>query len=270
MKIGIISDLHYNVWNNNKEVNKKFITPYKNKVDTMIFAGDIVMHNEFDNWCKTMSTKFKNIIVVLGNHDYWDIMYNRPSLQEVVRKNRRIAQKYDNIFMLQNDSIVLDDITFIGSTYFADLSKNNLFSSLFGLGHALTDFRYTDYEDEYNYDKREYRPSDITVQHKKAKEYIEEELEYSQDGKTVIITHFAPSKKSIAEQFKTGEASLLNDYFCNDDDQLIKKYTNKIPLWIHGHTHTFFDYKIAKTRVVCNPVGYPNELNDFTPLIVEI
>jgi hypothetical protein len=27
-------------------------------------------------------------------------------------------------------------------------------------------------------------------------------------------------------------------------------------LWIHGHTHESFDYKIGKTRVVCNPRGY--------------
>jgi hypothetical protein len=29
-----------------------------------------------------------------------------------------------------------------------------------------------------------------------------------------------------------------------------------IKLWTHGHTHDPFDYKIGKTRVVCNPRGY--------------
>ena len=28
-------------------------------------------------------------------------------------------------------------------------------------------------------------------------------------------------------------------------------------VWIHGHTHTSFDYRIQGTRVVCNPRGYP-------------
>ncbi|MFO7724898.1 MAG: 1-acyl-sn-glycerol-3-phosphate acyltransferase, partial [Oceanipulchritudo sp.] len=28
-------------------------------------------------------------------------------------------------------------------------------------------------------------------------------------------------------------------------------------LWIHGHSHGFFDYHIGDTRVVCNSRGYP-------------
>ena len=36
-------------------------------------------------------------------------------------------------------------------------------------------------------------------------------------------------------------------------------------LWIHGHTHTRFDYRVRGTRVVCNPRGYPGEPTDFRP-----
>jgi hypothetical protein len=28
-------------------------------------------------------------------------------------------------------------------------------------------------------------------------------------------------------------------------------------LWVHGHTHSSFDYLLNGTRVVCNPRGYP-------------
>ena len=42
-------------------------------------------------------------------------------------------------------------------------------------------------------------------------------------------------------------------------------------LWVHGHTHTSFDYRIAGTRVVCNPKGYGTENTAFDPgLVVEI
>jgi len=27
-------------------------------------------------------------------------------------------------------------------------------------------------------------------------------------------------------------------------------------LWIHGHTHTSFDYRVGNCRVLCNPRGY--------------
>ena len=37
----------------------------------------------------------------------------------------------------------------------------------------------------------------------------------------------------------------------------------KPALWVHGHTHTSFNYTIGPTRVVCNPLGYQTagELN---------
>jgi Icc-related predicted phosphoesterase len=44
-------------------------------------------------------------------------------------------------------------------------------------------------------------------------------------------------------------------------------------LWIHGHTHETFDYRIGKTRIICNPRGYaPNDMNqDFKAgFVVEI
>lgn len=44
-------------------------------------------------------------------------------------------------------------------------------------------------------------------------------------------------------------------------------------LWVHGHTHASCDYRIGRTRVVCNPRGYhPDGLNsDFDPdFIVEV
>jgi len=46
-----------------------------------------------------------------------------------------------------------------------------------------------------------------------------------------------------------------------------------IAFWVHGQTHSKFDYQIAGTRVVCNPRGYHGlRLNKkFDPaLVVEV
>jgi len=34
-------------------------------------------------------------------------------------------------------------------------------------------------------------------------------------------------------------------------------------VWIHGHSHDRCDYLLGKTRVVANPLGYPNELRSL-------
>jgi len=32
-----------------------------------------------------------------------------------------------------------------------------------------------------------------------------------------------------------------------------------VALWVHGHTHTAFDYFAEGTRVICNPRGYGDQ-----------
>jgi hypothetical protein len=32
-------------------------------------------------------------------------------------------------------------------------------------------------------------------------------------------------------------------------------------LWIHGHVHDSFDYRVGATRVIANPRGYARNLN---------
>ena len=38
---------------------------------------------------------------------------------------------------------------------------------------------------------------------------------------------------------------------------------SRVLLWIHGHTHDVFDYRVQGARVVCNPRGYaPDQLSE--------
>ncbi|MCU0545370.1 MAG: hypothetical protein MUE44_24895 [Oscillatoriaceae cyanobacterium Prado104] len=77
----------------------------------------------------------------------------------------------------------------------------------------------------------------------------------------------APSKKSIMPPF---DRDILSAAYASNLDDFVAK--SGAQLWIHGHTHTQFDYTIDATRVICNPRGYPDEPNErFNPqLVVEI
>lgn len=68
---------------------------------------------------------------------------------------------------------------------------------------------------------------------------------------TVVITHHAPSLRSVNPRFK---GSLLNACFASETDDLVQG--DKAVLWIHGHMHDCLDYTLNGTRVVCNPRGY--------------
>ena len=71
------------------------------------------------------------------------------------------------------------------------------------------------------------------------------------DGVTVVVTHFAPSRGSIAPRFA---GSPLNACFIADLEALVAR--SGAALWIHGHTHDSFDYRLGGTRIFANPRGY--------------
>ena len=91
---------------------------------------------------------------------------------------------------------------------------------------------------------------------RKHRAWLERKLYEPFGGRTVVITHFAPHPKSIAPAY-TGHPA--NPGFVLDLSPLM----GRAALWIHGHTHTAFDYEVKGTRVVCNPRGYPGEPTGF-------
>ena len=81
---------------------------------------------------------------------------------------------------------------------------------------------------------------------------VEKLLALPFNGPTVVVTHTAPSSRSIATRY---EGSALNGSFVNNLDYMFEGDWAPT-LWIHGHVHQAFDYRVNRTRVVCNPFGY--------------
>ena len=95
------------------------------------------------------------------------------------------------------------------------------------------------------------------------------------NGKTVVVTHHAPSPLSIHHKYV---GHTLNGAVASDLVYLMRGPAAPA-LWIHGHAHDSFDYIVnGVTRVVANPRGYTSrhrsgsqENSEFNPaLVVEI
>src|SRR5262249_19550368 len=71
----------------------------------------------------------------------------------------------------------------------------------------------------------------------------------------VVVTHFLPHPRSVAPQY--AESPLNRFYLAEDTAALVERAGAR--LWIHGHTHVAFDYRVGDPRVLCNPRGYPGE-----------
>jgi elongation factor G len=75
------------------------------------------------------------------------------------------------------------------------------------------------------------------------------------DGPTVVVTHHAPSRKSIRGAVDVSDAS-----FASDCEDLMRRYRPE--LWVHGHVHQRCHYWVGDTQVVCNPRGYASDTWD--------
>ena len=79
--------------------------------------------------------------------------------------------------------------------------------------------------------------------------WLRDALNQPFEGKTIAVTHFAPSLHSADPRYGRvpGTAG-----FCNALDDLLPQAA----LWLHGHLHTAQDYVHRGCRVVANPLGY--------------
>jgi Icc-related predicted phosphoesterase len=250
MKIHILSDLH---------IEFESFHPPKTDANIIILAGDIHIGKKGIDWAKATFPS-QQVLYVLGNHEYYGRAYPKHinDLKELVAGT--------NIHVLENDRLVIDNIVFLGCTLWTDFG---LFDAPKIAGyHAtqiMTDYRKIRVNPQY----RKLRSLDTSVIHSKSLRWLQTEVENCRlnEEKIVVITHHAPSGRSLPEFYRddilsAAYASHLDDFVAASQSQL----------WIHGHIHTQQDYLLGKTRIICNPRGYPDEPNEsFIPnFVIEI
>jgi Icc-related predicted phosphoesterase len=101
-----------------------------------------------------------------------------------------------------------------------------------------------------------------------AKAFLEAEFAKPRRGPSIVVTHHSPSLRSVPARFMN---DLLSAAYSSHLDDLVER--SGAAILVHGHTHDSFDYRIGRTRVICNPRGYFGyELNrDFNPgLVIDI
>jgi predicted phosphodiesterase len=247
MKIHILSDLHLEF--------APFQAP-KTDADVVVLAGDIHLGQKGLEWAK-QSFPDKTVLYVLGNHEYYGNAI--PKLVNQLHEQAAGTQ----VHILEKESFEIEGFKFLGCTLWTDLK-------LFGPVNLASYNKYYQVADYYKIrvspKLRRLHPYDTKLFHLHSFQWLQDELSKSRHQKTIVITHHAPSLRSIPVAFRSNHlsaafASPLDDFVINAD----------ISLWLHGHTHNRVDYKLGNTRVVCNPRGYPYQALSFNPeLLIEV
>ncbi len=240
VRLRILSDLHLEA--------ADFAVPAAD-ADVVILAGDIANGGDGIAWGQIAFDA--PVLYVPGNHEYYDREFDDARLE------MQSAARGSSVTLLERGERVLGGVRFLGCTLWTDFALEGDAGYERAMRHRkwLIDFTAIRWGD------RLLAPEDTIALHRADAAWLAACLETPFDGPTVVITHHAPHRGSIAPPFASHP---LNPAFVSDLDVLM----GRAGLWIHGHTHTAFDYDVRGTRVVCNPRGYPHESSGFDPALV--
>lgn len=219
----------------------------------LVLAGDICEFQYITHYShafKDLAARFKAVVYVPGNHEYCGSQAT-PHGRQTFFYFKELLRRYGKIHLLDNSSVVIDGVKFYGTSLWTEYNGSPIAANICS---GMWDFRHGYIDDEG--ETRLTRPVDYIGMHAVAKQALLAQLAKKED--IVVVSHFAPSHGSMHEKYRNQTPFEVNYHFVNSLDQEIMD-NPEIKLWIHGHTHTQFDYDIGSTRVVCNPRGFPTE-----------
>ena len=235
MKVQIASDLHLEFLQR-LFPGERLISP-AHGADLLVLAGDIANGIEaielFRNWPVP-------VLYLAGNHEFFGHAI------EQVRIDLRKAAAGTSVVFMDNDVVDFGGVRFLGTTLWTDyrLELNRTQRQLM----ENAELRINDHF-QIRCSDGKFTAERALAEHEIARAWLNHELEKPYDGTTVVISHHGPHPLSVHPRY-VGEA--LNAAFVSNLTELLPK----ADLWIHGHVHDNFYYRVAGCRVVANPRGY--------------
>ncbi|WP_431273186.1 metallophosphoesterase [Variovorax ureilyticus] len=256
MKLLVVSDLHLEFG--------AFHVPDV-EFDVAILAGDIaVPATKAINWIRRGGNfgEAKPVVYVPGNHEFYaDVLSSGLA-------NMQRAGADTNVHALDCGEAVISGVRFLGCTLWTDFALRietpdglevDVDRASSAAGTVMTDYRAIRIlqnrgtaaaptkEKPF---KRALRPVDTIALHQAHRSWLSAKLNEPFEGPTVVVTHHAPHRGSLASLY-------ASDWVSGAFVSELPKHFFEVPvLWVHGHTHTSFDYQVGNCRVVCNPRGY--------------
>jgi predicted phosphodiesterase len=252
MNIQYISDIHL-------EFRKNFeIEPV---AENLVLCGDIGYPEElnYQKFIQSCATKFKNVFVIFGNHEYYN---NRNTEHKITMNEKKQYVKYfsSNVYFLDNSAVYINQFTneiqekgdencfkIIGSTLWSNVCESS--------SRAMNDTHLI-------YKDRDIKltGTDIQQLHKESVKYIVEELDRNKKIPCILLTHHGPHISCFG---KNRSSKLISSYVSHIPELYEKK---NLLACISGHTHSSVAKSCNGILFLSNQLGYPYEkeyLTDF-------
>lgn len=171
-----------------------------------------------------------------------------------------------NVRFLENDSVTIAGYRFFGATLWTDfrlIADQQVDAMLQAKDPArgMTDYRKIRSFPGFH----RLKPVNTLARHSISVGALREFLATGPRDRSIVITHHAPSAKSLASGW---ENDLLSAAYASNLETLIEECGPT--LWVHGHIHAVRDYQIGRTRVVSNPLGYQGAERQQTGFVPDL
>lgn len=272
MIVSYISDLHL-------EFEPDFVLTNPYGASVLVLAGDVLLVEDikrfplgidrpdvksqryvrskrYNQFFELASALYDHIVYVPGNHEFYGGEYHNVL---TVLKNE--LAKFPKVHLL-NDEIFqpVPGVVFIGSTLWTDVNKGD-FATMDEIRHGMNDYKQIRVNHQGNQYSRYVKLSPVMTMRANAvsqKFIFDKAKKHKQNGDVVVVvTHHSPTLQSVAPAFKHDR--LMNGAYASDLSHAVTD--SGIDYWIHGHIHHIGQYKEGATEILCNPHGYPDELN---------
>lgn len=229
---------------------------------TIIIAGDLGQCNPITcrtimiDWIRELASRFKYVVFVLGNHDYW-----KGSVENVAE---RLAQELEdqnmsNVFLLDGSSVELDGVVFVGGTLWTAGDNNPLASVLFK--DMMREQQQIRCGDGHNPNALPFTFERAVVEHKRCLQaLIDCTITAKAQGKPVVwVTHHGVTGESRDYEYYTTKLDILatDNFYITELTPVIQAC--KPDYIVHGHTHQTKQYTVdcgdAITHVLINARG---------------
>jgi len=254
MKVQVFSDLHVDV----HPIKPISIAA---GVDVVVVAGDTCegVVKAFEHLRRIVPIEIP-IVMTLGNHEY----YRRFIPNELALAHAH-APAY-NVHVLENATVKIGGdrgIQFIGATLWTNyeaFGEAKKTAAMNACSSGMNDHRLIGWQKQ---PWQRFRPREAAIMHHQSARYIDQALASAAADRCVVVTHHAVHWNSVDPIYAN---DLLTAAFVSNMTALIEKH--QPALWIHGHVHNSSDYRVGKSRILCNPHAYGNENPAFNGELV--
>lgn len=245
------------------------------EADVLVFAGDsshYPIHNKLMLEIISNRKLYKKIFVTFGNHDLYLINSKQKKLYDIsinkINHFKQICEEIDNVEFLDGEIVEINGVRIGGTGMFYDfkygidnfnLSVNEMMDIWKEGSNDAIRIQHTDklgYIEVagmsgfgYKFFPCTFNPLDFFAKEKEKMLKIVTDCD-------IFISHVGPVVPPNLDPLIFHD-SMMGCYFFDGKQYLMRDNAPK--LWLFGHLHESFSFKINNTHLLCNPLGYKDE-----------